>query len=256
MTTATPVITGTAEECLKHFSETSVGILRARHCKVRNSICRLLKIGSSCGYKWFDKLVMPKGVNFHKLSCLLELLGYTLTDREGLSIVNRELANQIGLMTASVDEVSKVVGVSPPSVLRWCHGSEILPSFEGPLKAFLQLNKAKTEEAKDVWLTAIQKMRLIAVANHQSVPPSLPSKVSSTMPVVDRNDHGHIIEIMSHMILAMRPLTRIILSEEFSSVERDRLRELTTNGRSSGVFELSNLLHRLCGERARRDLQQ
>jgi hypothetical protein len=62
-----------------------------------------------------------------------------------------------------------------------------------------------------------------------------------------------VIDALAHLILAARPLAERVESNDFSPEDRRRLRELTrvNRGRSNAVFELSTLLNRLCGERAR-----
>ena len=49
-------------------------------------------------------------------------------------------------------------------------------------------------------------------------------------------------------INALIPLVKVAISDVFSPDDRERVRDMASDG--TGVFELSNLLNKLCGERA------
>jgi hypothetical protein len=65
-------------------------------------------------------------------------------------------------------------------------------------------------------------------------------------------EHEQIIDAVAQLVLAAIPPAARMVSDEFSADERQQLRELvkTEDQRSNGVFELSNLLNRLCSDTA------
>jgi hypothetical protein len=72
----------------------------------------------------------------------------------------------------------------------------------------------------------------------------------------ETSNHQETISALAELLKQARPLAELVASEEYSPEDRKLLRELTRNGRSNEVFDLSNLLNRLCGERALRSIQQ
>ena len=57
-----------------------------------------------------------------------------------------------------------------------------------------------------------------------------------------------ILHSLAHMLIAALPIAKLIASNEFSTEERANLRELAG---AKTIFDLSNMLNALCGERAR-----
>src|SRR5687767_1618342 len=65
-------------------------------------------------------------------------------------------------------------------------------------------------------------------------------------------DHAKTVRTLAELINSALPLARHVASDEFTADEREQLRLFTPiqHGRSNAVFELSNLLGRLCSESA------
>ena len=74
----------------------------------------------------------------------------------------------------------------------------------------------------------------------------------------NRTDHDRIIKELAILVNKALPLAQRLESDEFTPEERERFRSLTAIQRSysNAVFELNNLLSRLCGESARRLLSR
>jgi hypothetical protein len=62
-----------------------------------------------------------------------------------------------------------------------------------------------------------------------------------------------VIETLSHLVQAMSPLVEYVLSDKFTSEERELLRK--KSGKES-IFNLKVSLGQLCGERARLTLNK
>lgn len=247
----TKPIKGKTEECLKHFSETRQEQLNKDRCGVRNRICALISIGESAGYRWFSKQILPSGVNLLKLQYFLELVGYSVIERDALPKLQRELANQLALLVMSTKDAAEYMGVTDDTILRWCTGRVAqLDQRESFLADLLGLRAKEHEERKQLWLETIHELHLA------SVQASMPMIQTTSVPKHETNGsvHGQMIETLAHLILAAKPLAEQILSDAYTPEEREQLRQKTQVVRSNGVFDLSNLLNRLCSERARKEL--
>ncbi|GEM_PF-2384714 len=254
-------ITGTTDACLRHFSSAAglnhVGRDTPRAVyKPRNKICKLLKIGLSAGYDWFGKHVMPSGVNLLKLQYFLEQIGYTIVERENLSQAQRDLAILLALDVVSLDHVGQYTGVTRNTILRWSTGRIQPPDQKADLiKTFISLQETKMKEKQDSWRMTLQELNYIPVRVHTEGEKFAPTG-GEHRDGHDGSLHGQQIYALAHLILAARSLAEQILSDTYSPDERENLRRQTQVGRSNALFELSNLLSRLCSERARREMSR
>lgn len=253
-------IEGTTEECLKHFSRVHGQKLVENLCKSRKAICALVfRVPDDTGYRWFTKGIIPVGMNLVKVQYFLEFLGYILSERKKMSSVQRRIANQVALMVISPTDIAEYTSVSCNSVLRWCTGKRN-PSEQAEVKLneLIELHEGGATEKLQLWQRTLQELgfgaavttptpqQVLAKEDQVSTPPSKPETNSS--------ERGQVIDTLAHLILAMRPLAEQVLSEAFSPEEREHLRQKTQIVRVNGLFDLSNLLSRLCSERARREM--
>lgn len=248
---------GTLAECLSHFSKTFAARLVENKCQTRNLICDLIGINRPTGLRWFGKMqTIPSGVNRLKLQLILEMFGYVITERTGVSDAQQELADQLALGVIDTNDRALLSFVSQDNVLRWADG-KTQPTRENLAKllTILMSKRISFQEKRKSWEDTLSSLQLVAVTKQT------PTRVVVTQPThsPERNrsddERAQAIEVLAHLVLAAKPLAVSILSDDFSPEERTRLRELATVGRSNGVFELSNLLNRLCGEKARDEIR-
>jgi hypothetical protein len=223
-----------------------------RGCIIRNKVCDLLGISQSAGYKWFDRGIMPKGVNRLKLFVLLELLGFVVEERQQLTSLQRQVSDCLVFSSATLEDIAALASTNSDTVLRWANGfTEPVPSTVRALEEALSLYKSEIAETLKRWQESIGKIGL--ESSHQR-----PQETSVDGPSSEGSSnvlHDHVVERVAMLVKSLEPLARRLVSDEFSPEDRKRLRELTAlQDQSHSVFELSTHLNRLCGEKARREL--
>ncbi len=212
----------------------------------------MIGVSDTTGYHWFNKQTLPSGVNLLKLQYLLELIGYTIIERETLTKSLHELAIQLAIQALSPKDAAEYTNVSENSVMRWCAGkSNPVATMEVTLLELLELHATEAKEKKQQWQATLQELHF------DSVQESNPSVQEFPLPKHEPNKalRRQVIEALAQLILTAKPLAELILTDDFTPEERELLRQLTQVVRSNGVFDLSNLLNRLCSERARRDIK-
>jgi len=247
---------GSTEECLRHFVQAhpEINEPKTKEFRVRNTISRLLDVSQATAYDWFCKFNMPNGERLLRLRYFLELNGYRLSDRHYASEVLRVFSNHLALQAISLADAASYIGLLPSAVLSiaMCRQGTS-PQSEQKLVELVELNQEAAAEKLKAWQATIESFGFAQPPQEEIVAPV----VQATEPVVkevDKDVSKDVIEILARLIQAACPLAELILSDNFSAEDRCRLRELTGNGRTNKVFELSNSLNRLCGERARKEM--
>lgn len=233
-------------ECLRDFSAKN-HLVRPNvdQLKQRNGIADLLGIFHSTGRKWFTNFVLPKGTNLIRLQIFLELCGYVPSERFVLQPFMRKLSDALGLSRMPLQQISELADADPTSMMRWALG-EVRPNktFEKNLPVLLEMLEKSVESVRQEWIEKIKSLNLETV------------KVRGA-PYNNGVAKESVVSTLADLICHAEPLARRLVSDEFNSEDRRRLREITsTDDRSHLVFQLSNHLNRLCGEKARDVLQQ
>lgn len=243
----TKPFTGTTEECLKHFvGAHEINTMEEKEYKRRNAISHLLGINQATGYEWFSNFRMPKGENLLRLRYFLELNGYQLLERQGMPELIREFSEQIALGAMSLAEAAEYIGTTSDVILDVVMRRQGVSSQrETQVKELVELHQNKATERLREWQATMKSLGFAQPTT---------KTVAASLPQLSQLNDGQVIETLAHLVLATRPLAERVLSDDFSADDRRRLRELTANGRSNAVFDLSNLLNRLCGERARKEI--
>jgi hypothetical protein len=263
MTNNIEVIRGTTEQCLKHFSKTRQRLLQSNNFEVLSGIAKLLGISPITGQQWLNQDRTPQGVNYLKLQLFLELAGYHLIEWENFADPVKSLKDILALAIINPEDVAKQLSVDEGSVMRWVQRKRIpAPERIEPITSIVTPHKTVGDVKKQEWLEAIEKLGVRGTVLVEgpaqvngAIPTSNPTLSASSILQNGINEHEQAIEVLGHLILAAKPLAARILTDEFTPEERQSLRDLTTKGRSNGLFELSNLLNRLCGERARNEIR-
>lgn len=216
-----------------------------------------MDISESAGFCWFNKETIPMGVNFLKLQCFLEMIGYSIPENKNASTIQHELARQLAFCVVSVKDAAEYTKVNTGTVLRWCSGSSA-PSggTKTLLEELIELHRNAADEKQKEWQNILKSLNLFnnQARTEEKAQENLQSQVSS------KNEttltHTQIIETLACLVLCAKPLAEQILSERFTPEERELLRKKTQIGRSSGIFDVSNLFSRLCSEQARKDMKR
>lgn len=258
---------GTVIDCLASFSQKIGG-----DHKTRNTICDLLGIGHSTGKRWFSaKGVLPVGENLVRLRYLLELYGYEVFELKCLPPDVYNFGKLIAFGTISIEDAINLLDIGShrsrtnhfaDGLYRILHGKdgtdtektakmkEVVDSFQKELNSKIQfwkdtLNIKEIVEADQVGTAACPFVLTDQVDTDQ---------VDIDTNQVDQLDHNIVLECFHHQVLAMIPLAQAVNSDGFSQEERRLLRVWTKKDRTNGVFELSNLLLKLCSETARKEI--
>lgn len=249
---------GTTEQCFRHFSKANHLAESTRDImKNRKTICKLIGIAEGTGFHWFVQGRIPGGNNLLKLRLLLTLCGYELTEWVGVASAIIECGDQIALGVLKISDVASFLEVTEDTVMR------IVVNLAGTLEnrvvqmeELIQYHHDDGNEKKAEWTRVIQTTGIkepestttsVALEPFEASPQK---RVKAVM-----NGDGSTVPTLAHLIQASIPLAKRLLSDDFSPDDRRQLRELTAQASTNGVFELSNLLNRLCGERARKEIQ-
>ncbi len=242
---------GSVEDCLVNFSSVNhFNTPERKAIKLRNEVSKLLGISPKTGHTWFGQLYLPKGEGLVRLLFFLRLCGYEIPEQKDMPQFIRELSDQIAIEAVSVNDVASYIGTSKDVVvdilmLRYGTSAKRKEQIEQLVAAHRPEEQRKLTE----WKAKIASLGLAGQAK--------PEKVVAQVPEVSTIglDNEQAVKMLAQLILAIKPLTELVLSEECSAKNRQQLRELTaTNGHSNAVFEVANALNRLCGERARKEI--
>ena len=204
--------------------------------------------------RWFRSEHPPEGEHLLRVRVLCELMGYCPIELAQLDVDIQIVARLIAFKIVDFAEVTKVLDLSK--------GRDALLD--------LLLGRNGTSKDRLARLTEFAKGYQATLTSRQeqwrrklpSLPRDEPAVVAVKPPVVSVRENlptnGHlvldkvkVVEMLAAQVKAMLPLAQLVVSDQFSAVERKLLRSLTANGLSHGVFDLSTYLSRLCGEEAR-----
>ena len=165
--------------------------------------------------------------------------------------LTREFSQQVALRVITVSEASAYIGAQSSAINGMLMRCESPGKHEIQLEELVILNREKAGTRLRKWRSILKRIGV-----PQSVLTNAVSRahIDDLLPRISSLKDEQIVNTLAHLILATLPMAERVLSDDFSSADRSRLRELTQNGRSNAVFELSNVLNRLCGERARKEL--
>jgi hypothetical protein len=241
---------GALVDCIKNFAQKIKGDFAYYR------ICEVLCVNPATPHEWFDKGVMPKGVNLLKLVLLLELNDYAVLEFQNIEPSVRSFGQLIALGSLTAKEAAEEINLArPQNLLRLVLGrSRTNRSRMQQIKKLVnglgQTLRLKTAEwrSKVVFKDDI-KPEGPKVAAEPALAPT--TKKAATHGLT----HQEALATLAHQIGAMLPLARWVESEEFDDEERELLRKLSANGHSNNVFQLSTILNRLCSVTARKEFR-
>ncbi|MFA6445963.1 MAG: hypothetical protein WCW14_01805 [Candidatus Paceibacterota bacterium] len=227
-------------ECLKHFCKNAGFDTHDRAmCRVRDGVSSLLGIDTGTGYCLFTKFRMPQGEKLMRLQVFLELLGYVLVEREKLDMDRKNLTDLVVFRLLTIAEISRGLRIGEDTVHRLLSGrTENIDHHLTKMKELWAIYGNDVVVAKMRWSKKIGGLGLDFIGEQF---------IGGLSPF----DKRPILTEAARLINELLPFAKRIVSDEFTPPEREELRRLTTDGRVNGVFDLSNVLTALCGERAR-----
>jgi hypothetical protein len=246
-------IRGSTSQCLadylRHFPDRSATELMAEFC---DSHYR-----TALG--WLRGEPLPKGLRLVKLRVFLQFVGYNVTDVIYTLNGAEPLSQLVALNLATVDEVrDELAYTKDDAVFRILHG-EATSLTEGRgevLLDFVNQHQAALEPALATARASIQKALPVQPWTTQpSGFPVEPDPVVSTPPVqlaeptIPSLSAKLIITLLASYLSAAKPLADLLDSDEYTEADRTRLRAIVGD---TDFFELTNVMHRLSGPRARR----
>ncbi len=245
---------GTVRECLKHLSQAIDG---AEAKSKQTRLAAYFGVSRDVMANWLAGNRHPVGENLIRMTFYLEFLGYKVAEIEAMRPEVRDVARLFAFGISSIPEIADMVGYKGGErsgiettrlVLQGKHAvlRDKLPHFA----AFAELHGAQLESLKRNAPNVLRTERPVA-----SVQPREPTSPTVALRTARDAPAGHdaIIRALAGFVQAAVPLVDLVLSDEFTPEERQRVRDLVGN---EGVSRLSNLFTRLSGEAARNALSR
>lgn len=240
---------GTTEQCLHHLAATAFD---------RDPGEALASFVGATKHptvdRWFSNRAKPVGEYLLKIRYFLELLGYHVNELEMLDPTVRDAGRLVAFSIIEPDDLAKEFGYratenAKDSMMRVLFGKSV-PSADKIEKARQMLDACadlvEEKRREIIGNLPVPKKAGNGQDRDQRIAAVAPAHVPRRQ---DRNES--VIDALANMVKAMIPIADLVLSDDFSPEQRKNLRERAD---VDGVFRLSNLLNRLCGERARNQL--
>lgn len=246
---------GPLKSCLANLAQLLEPGSKIYSPTTKKRLCQIVMVPISTLRDWFAKNIIPHGLNLFKLHLLLKMSGYSVNEALNLSPQQWGLLKVMATGVCTSDQVAERFAVNKNTVYNWVFGKhEPSADFKLKIDAFLAENSAELNNRINSWATGLKSVGLefsdstvvtnIGFSGGEIVPNS--SSISTF--------RAETINSLAHIIQAAIPLAKLVLTDNFSPEERKKLRDMTQSGQSHGVFDLSNLLNRLCGEKARKEI--
>ena len=193
-------------------------------------------------------VLVAKGYTRPKVVAFFAAMGITLNDKGFASKAMRDVACLFAFELLPQDELARRIGISPDGVDRLVRGSlkpnpersaclaEVVKSLSVPIQKAMEELRARS---------GFKAQHTAGVG--VSVPHVAPLRATSS------TGHEAVIEAFAHLAEGMLPLAKLLTSNACSPAEREKVRQLSG---TKTIFELSNHLNKLCGERMLRTDKQ
>lgn len=239
-------IQGTVSECFAHFAAQEFD--RDPKKAVADFFGIVLQPTVS---RWFTRF-SGTGENLLKARYFLELYGYKPTELADVPACVQDLGRLYAYSIASFEDITEVFAFSGESPRE--QAFRVLLGKLGTSKERMQRICEYVEplsgliaERRDQWVADLPKRVQHATADAPAPTAILPLRKKGP------DVREAIVISAATQVKALLPLCELLLSDEFSADERNHFRDLSGG---DGVFKLANILHRLCGEKARAKFQQ
>lgn len=205
--------------------------------------------------RWLLNERSPVGENKFRSIAFFHLIGYKVSEFENARPLYQKAILLFALdAVAPIDLATKGFQITGQSVTDKLYRSlsennDILPKKVPFLIEYVESYSADHDAAMELFsekygvLKQVPTPQVIAVPVQAKV--AAPTAKTSATPTVTNKI---VIETIAHMLHGLLPLATIAASDGFSPEERAQLREMMG---LDGIFRLSNIFEKLCGERAR-----
>ncbi len=219
-------------------------------------LTKVLRIASPTCYRWFAGNKKPVGEKHLRLLLFAEVWGYTLVERAKVTDTVRDLADIIALGVCPIRKAAEAMLITNyDNLFRWCLGKlgpnpDSMQTITLLVEAYAQaLEKKKKEFVAEVaYIRETYAPRAKVSAG--------PGESKNGTRAATALTGLALVERLAALIKEATPLAAALESDAYTPELRKKLRELTAKGSSHDVFELSNLLTRLCGEKTRAGFHQ
>jgi hypothetical protein len=198
-------------------------------------------VTSSTVGDWISQTQPPNGERLIRLWHYLDLIGYKSPEIKELPPFNRYVGQLLALSVITMDEVIAIVGVrNSQTALHILRGT----TPRHPTKSLQELEAEYDGVLKS-------KLAEQAMGNLRTKSYSQPAPIRNKQPENFCNiNSGDTALIASTLLSAALPTARLLNSDEYTPEERSRFRGLIG---PETIFELSNIVNMLTGERARNE---
>lgn len=219
---------------------------------VLGRITRLTGIPADSLKRWHKGKSGPDALSTMKVWMLLKVTGYDVKEVSNSSAIQSLVFSALAFGVTTPAAIADKVKTATGSVTRWAMG-ERTPSAElsAMLNSLLAVYTSQIDQLSTLWASEL------AVAASDKSPQVVSRNFTGQVQKVNvpqEVSHKEVLNFFAAAVMSLVPLAHLILSDDFSPEERKEMREKTAMGQSHGVFELSNLLNRLCGEKARKSI--
>lgn len=228
------VFRGTTAECLKHYGG-AIKNSGSEGATARAPMAMFTGANERTVRDWLLGCVPPVGKFIVKARYFLAEQRYAVSELEQLDPLVRELGWLIAHGTISFNEAVEVLGVPGDSyLLRILHGR--IASM-----------------ARASWVDAARKLveeRRDRIPAERGRPAAVPAKGAAAPPASSGrfSEREIVLNTLATLITAAQPLAELVLSDKFTTQDRQALRTRTGG---DGIYGFANMMDRLCSEMAR-----
>jgi hypothetical protein len=245
---------GTTEECFAHFATQYPG---RENQKV---VAEFIEAQPLATYRWYTKRFTAVGETLVRVRCMFELLDYYVTDYMIIPEPIRQLTRLMAYGCTTFGEIVPVFefeGDNRHSAMGGLTGKRgvsnaRIAKIEEFANQYVELIAKSGESRREVLVKKLQPAAPRQLPVLKPVASVLASRAerssAAAVASISQTAREAIIESAARQVLALLPLAELLFTDEFTAAERGRFRDLTGN---KGVFNLSNCLNGLCGERMR-----
>lgn len=231
----------TVAECMLEISQRDAQQLQDIHATIMEFFNG--KVNYRTVWQWIHGVRLPSGVNLIKLITILESMGYSLSEYIVSSQTMRAARECLAFGLIDEEEIKAHIFTEYESrehIYALMFGkSKPMPGSEAIVATNIEFMLSDLQVLKERWRTAFSVFKLTAIREQP---------VTAKQNALTKQNA---IDFLVGVIAAGIPIAKWILSDDFTADDRKQLRKKAGDG---GVFEFKNALARLCGERAREEL--
>lgn len=248
------IFRGTLDECLRHMASTPFDT------DARDSLAKFAGVTvHPSAYRWLARRSDPVGEQLLRVRYYLEHIGYDVEELRGIDSAVADIGRMIAFRVLEVDDLVTELGYGGTMSSARSQTYRLLLGKSGQESEKMSKVRELAASFRDILdekRSGTPKIRPITGSGESSVDLERPKPVIEFQAKAVRSqptpsNSERMVVSLAHSVLAMIPLAEAMLSDGVSAEDRKRLRDLAGG---DGVFRLSNLLNRLCSERARNEL--